>query len=52
MRVGLEFQAGQRFGEVTRTYLASSTRAVNCLGKAQFLFFAHFSPGYILLLVE
>jgi hypothetical protein len=44
MRVGLEFQAGQRFREVARTYLASSTRAVHRLGQAQFPFFAHALP--------
>jgi hypothetical protein len=46
MGVGLEFQAGQRFGEVARTYLASSTRAMDSLGEAQITFFAHtFLPG-------
>jgi hypothetical protein len=44
MRVGLEFQAGQRFGEVARTYLTGSTRAVHRLGKTQFSLFAHNFP--------
>jgi hypothetical protein len=43
--VGLERQAGQRFGEVARTYLAGSTRAVNGLGKAQLFFVNH--PIYL-----
>jgi hypothetical protein len=45
MRVGLERQAGQRFSEVTRTYLAGSTRPVNGLGQAQLLFVNH--PIYL-----
>jgi hypothetical protein len=36
--VGLELEASQRFGEVRRTYLTSSTRAVNGFGEAEFLF--------------
>ena len=32
--VGPERQAGERLGEVTRTYFASSTRTVNGLGEA------------------
>jgi hypothetical protein len=39
--VGLERQAGQRFGKVTRTYLTGSTRTMNGLGKAQLRFFFH-----------
>ena len=39
--VGTEGQAGQRLGEVTRTYLASSTRAMNGLGETQLLFIGH-----------
>jgi hypothetical protein len=39
--VGLEGQPGQRFGEVRRTYLTSSTRAVDGLGQPQLLFFGH-----------
>jgi len=34
IRVELEGQSSQRFGEVSRTYLASSTRTVNGLGEA------------------
>jgi hypothetical protein len=36
--VGLELEASQRFGEVRRTYLASSTRAVDGLGETELLF--------------
>jgi hypothetical protein len=36
--VGLELEASERFGEVRRTYLASSTRAVDGLGKTELLF--------------
>jgi hypothetical protein len=39
--VGLEGQAGQRFGEVTRTYLASSTRAVDGLGETERFLVGH-----------
>jgi hypothetical protein len=39
--VGLELKSSQRFGEVTRTYLTSSTRAVDGFGKAEFLFLRH-----------
>jgi hypothetical protein len=39
--VGLELKACQQFSEVTRTYLAGSTRAVDGLGETEFLFFRH-----------
>jgi pimeloyl-ACP methyl ester carboxylesterase len=40
--VGLERQAGQGIGKVSRTYLASSTRAMDGLGEAQLRLIAHF----------
>ena len=39
--IGPEGEAGQRLGEVTRTYLTSSTGAVNRLGKTLLLFISH-----------
>jgi hypothetical protein len=36
--VGLELEPSQRFGEVARTYLTSSTRAVDGFGETEFLF--------------
>ncbi|MGD0795643.1 MAG: hypothetical protein ABR958_08710 [Dehalococcoidales bacterium] len=53
MGVGLELEAGQRLKEVARTYLTSSTRAMHCLGKAQFTLFTHaFLSGDILLRIQ